>query len=424
MERRELVADALVGVPFVVVAVSLAVLGVDEHVAASDVVLFTLAAAVMGRLEFETGNGYTVPTQLIVVPMLFVLPPAIVPLIVAAALALGRVPEIAGGRMHPQRLLSVVSPWSAVGPAVVFMLADVGDPAWSDWPIYLVALAAQFGCDLLSSTVAEWLAYGVAPAIQLDVMREVWLIDVLLSPVGLLAAFASTQRHYGYLLTLPLAMLLAVFARERYRRIGTQIELSDTYRGTALMLGDVISADDELAGANSHGVVALALAIADELRMDEDERRLVEFASMLHDIGKIETPREILQKPGPLTDEEWESMRLHTIAGQRMLDRVGGTLTDVGLVVRSARERYGGGGYPDNLAGEQIPLAARVVAVAAAYSAMTTRRPYRPALSPADAVSELCENTGTQFDPNVVAAACVVLDRGLPEEAPLRADVS
>ena len=115
------------------------------------------------------------------------------------------------------------------------------------------------------------------------------------------------------------------------------------------MLGDVISADDELAEAHSHGVVSLALAISDELGIDEDEQRLVEFAAMLHDIGKIETPREILHKPGPLTEEEWEAMRVHTIAGQRMLDRVGGTLHDVGLVVRSARERFDGGGYPDGL---------------------------------------------------------------------------
>jgi HD-GYP domain-containing protein (c-di-GMP phosphodiesterase class II) len=425
MEPRELRANLLVGLPFVVVAVLLVALELDQSVAVGDTVLFVLAAAVIGRLKFETGTGATVPTQLIFVPMLFVLPPVIVPFVVAAALALSQMPEVLAGRRHPQRLLLIVcDSWYSVGPVIVFLLFDVQSPHWGDWPIYVLALVAQFGGDLLSSTVSEWLAYGVLPRLQLTVLREIWLVDALLSPVGLLAAFASTQRHFAYLLALPLAILLAVFARDRHGSIDTQIELSETYRGTALMLGDVISADDELASAHSHGVVALALAISEELAMDEDERRLVEFASMLHDIGKIETPREILQKPGPLTDEEWEAMRLHTIAGQRMLDRVGGTLHDVGLVVRSARERFGGGGYPDGLAGEQIPLAARVVAVAAAYCAMTASRPYRPALSPAAAVDELCEHTGTQFDPNVVAAACVVLDRGLPEPSPLPADVS
>jgi putative nucleotidyltransferase with HDIG domain len=425
MEPRELRAHALVGLPFVVVAVLLAVLGPDRPVDGTDVLVFVLAAAVMGRLEFETGAGFTVPEQLIFVPMLFVLPPPIVPLVVAAALALDRMPEVLAGRLHPQRLFGVAcDAWFAVGPAVVFLLADVRTPTWGDWPIYLLALVAQFGFDLLSATARERLALGLAPKLQLNVMREVWLVDALLAPVGLLAAFSSTRQHYAFLLVLPLAMLLALFARERRGRIGTQIELSATYRGTALLLGDVISGDDELTGRHSQGVVVLALAIADELRLDEEQRRLVEFAAMLHDIGKMETPREILHKPGPLSPEEWEAMRAHTIAGQRMLDRVGGTLHDVGLVVRSARERYGGDGYPDGLAGEQIPLAARVVAVTAAYSAMTTRRPYRPPLSPTAAMMELRVNAGTQFDPEVVDAAGVVLARGLPEQPDVIAGAS
>ena len=375
VERRELRAHALVGAPFAVVAVLLVVVGLDRSVDALDVLLLTLTAAIVGRLEFETGAGYMVPTQLIFVPMLFVLPPAIVPLVVAGALALDRLPDVLAGRLHPQRVLWVLGDaWFAVGPAVVFLLADVGEPAWSDWPIYLLALVAQFGGELLSSTAREWLAHGVAPKLQLDVLHEVWLVDALLSPVGLLAAFASSQRHYGFLVVLPAAMLLAVFARERRGRIGTEIELSATYRGTALLLGDVISSDDELTGSHSGELVALALATADELSLDEEQRRLIEFAAMLQDIGKMETPREILHKPGPLSDEEWEAMRTYTVAGQRMLDRVGGTLHDVGLIVRSARERYAGDGYPDALVGDQIPLPARVVAVAAAFSAMTTLR--------------------------------------------------
>jgi putative nucleotidyltransferase with HDIG domain len=423
MEPSELRANALVGLPFVIVVVLLVVVALDQPVDAGDVVLFVLAAAVMGRLKFETGAGFTVPTQLIFVPMLFVLPPAIVPLVVAAAIALAAMPEVLARRRHPQRLLVVVcDAWYALGPVLVFLLFDVRSPDWSDWPIYLLALVAQFGCDLLASTVSERLAYGVMPQLQLAVLREIWLVDALLSPIGLLAAFVSDRNHYAFLLVLPLALLLSIFARERRRRIGTTIELSATYRGTALMLGDVISSDEELTGPHSQGVVVLALAIADELRLDEDQRRLVEFAAMLHDIGKMETPREILYKPGPLSPEEWEAMREHTIAGQAMLDRVGGTLHDVGLVVRSSRERYAGDGYPDALAGPEIPLPARVVAVAAAYSAMTTRRPYRAALSSDEAIAELRANVGTQFDPDVVTAACTVLARGLPDIAEVVAD--
>ena len=138
----------------------------------------------------------------------------------------------------------------------------------------------------------------------------------------------------------------------------------------------------------------------------------------------METPREILHKPGPLSPEEWELMRTHTIAGQRMLDRVGGTLHDVGLVVRSARERYAGDGYPDALAGQEIPIAARVVAVAAAYCAMTTSRPYRAPLAAPAAIEELRCGRGTQFDPAVVEAACAVLARGLPDPSDIVADAS
>jgi HD-GYP domain-containing protein (c-di-GMP phosphodiesterase class II) len=236
----------------------------------------------------------------------------------------------------------------------------------------------------------------------------------MLAPVGLLAAFASVQHRDAFLLVLPLALLLAFFARERRGRIGTETQLSETYRGTALLLGDVIADDAELTSTHPHDVVALALAIADELRIDADTRRLVELAAMLHDIGKIETPREILLKPGPLDEAEWEAMRGYTIAGERMLARVGGTLTDVGLVVRSACERYGGDGYPDALAGEQIPLASRVVCVAAAYGAMCARRPYRAPLHAGAAIAELRANSATQFDPRVVRAACAVLALGLP----------
>ena len=155
------------------------------------------------------------------------------------------------------------------------------------------------------------------------------------------------------------------------------------------------------------------LAIADELRIDDEEHRLVEFGALLHDIGKMSTPKEILHKAGPLDDDEWETMRKHTIDGQRMLDQVGGTLHDVGAVVRSSHERFDGSGYPDRLSGAAIPLPARIVAVADAYSAMTTRRSYREPMAPDAAARELRDNAGTQFDPAVVEAALVVLARDL-----------
>jgi putative nucleotidyltransferase with HDIG domain len=411
LRGRELAASAMAGVPLVLAGAALAT-AVEGHVDAVDVALFVLAAAVMGRLEFEIGAGYLVPTQLIFVPMLFVLPPGVVPLVAVAALLVDRLPDVLAGRLHPQRLINVAGDaWFALGPAAVFVLAGAGAPTLADWPLYALALAAQFAGDFASSTIRERFAHGVPPRLVLHGLREVWLVDLLLSPIGLLAAFASTLEDGAYLLVLPLGALLAFFARERRERIGTAIELSSAYRGTALLLGDVLGEDDEYTGMHTQGVVELSLAIADELHLRRDQRRLVEFGALLHDIGKMSTPKEILHKPGPLDDDEWETMRRHTIDGQRMLDQVGGTLHEAGHVVRASHEHFDGNGYPDHLRGHEIPIAARVVAVADAFSAMTTRRSYREPLSHRRAVAELRENAGTQFDPAVVDAALAVLAR-------------
>ena len=146
------------------------------------------------------------------------------------------------------------------------------------------------------------------------------------------------------------------------------------------------------------------MTVADRLGVDEETRRAAEFGALLHDVGKVAIPNEIINKPGPLDDEEWAIMKTHTVEGQRMLERVGGLLARVGLVVRASHERFDGGGYPDGLAGEDIPLAARIVSACDAYNAMTTDRSYRKALTAGVAVAELRANSGTQFDPQVVDA--------------------
>ncbi|MGH2900603.1 MAG: HD-GYP domain-containing protein, partial [Solirubrobacteraceae bacterium] len=315
MARRELVGEAAAGIPFLAAAAALLLAtAAPADIVVTDVILFVALVAVIGRLKFETGAGSLVPTQLAFVPLLFVLEPALAPAVVAAGFLAGSLPDVLRGREHPHWLVtSLGDAMFAVGPALVFVLFDVQAPVLSDWPIYALALAAQFAGDLGSSTLREWIGRAVAPKLQLDILREVWLVDILLSPIGLLAALASTVEHDAYLLVLPLGALLSVFARERRERIGTAIELSSAYRGTALLLGDVLSEDDEYTGMHSQGVVVLALAIADELNVDGDERRLIEFGAMLHDIGKMSTPKEILHKPGPLDDEEWKTMRRHTI---------------------------------------------------------------------------------------------------------------
>ncbi|HSK49002.1 MAG TPA: HD domain-containing phosphohydrolase, partial [Solirubrobacterales bacterium] len=120
------------------------------------------------------------------------------------------------------------------------------------------------------------------------------------------------------------------------------------------------------------------------------------------DVGKIAVPKEIINKPGPLDDAEWEVMRQHTIEGERMLKRVGGVLSEAGRIVRASHEDFDGSGYPDGLAGEEIPIEARIVTACDAFSAMTTTRSYRKAMPTAVALTELRACAGTQFDPRVV----------------------
>ena len=122
----------------------------------------------------------------------------------------------------------------------------------------------------------------------------------------------------------------------------------------------------------------------------------------------------ILHKPAALTDQEFAIIKHHTIEGQFMLDRVGGLLARVGEVVRSCHERWDGAGYPDGLVGQQIPIAARIVFACDAYNAMTTDRPYRSAMPQDAAIAELRANTGTQFDPKIVAALVKVVEQGAP----------
>jgi HD-GYP domain-containing protein (c-di-GMP phosphodiesterase class II) len=143
----------------------------------------------------------------------------------------------------------------------------------------------------------------------------------------------------------------------------------------------------------------------------------VEFGALLHDVGKIAVPKEIINKPGPLTPDEWLVIKAHTIEGQKMLDRVGGLLSDVGRIVRSSHERWDGGGYPDGLAGDAIPLGATIVSACDAFNAMTTDRPYRPAKSAEEAMAELHEESGKQFNPIVVEVLARIVERSSPPDA-------
>jgi diguanylate cyclase (GGDEF)-like protein/putative nucleotidyltransferase with HDIG domain len=154
-------------------------------------------------------------------------------------------------------------------------------------------------------------------------------------------------------------------------------------------------------GEHSDDVAELAVAVAQRLGLHADEVQQVQHAAQLHDIGKIAIPDEIIDKPAALDETEWAFMRQHTVIGQRII-AAAPALGEVGRIVRSSHERWDGHGYPDGLAGDAIPLGARIVAVCDAYDAMVTDRPYRKALPVRHALAEIGRCSGGQFDPRLV----------------------
>ena len=375
--------------------------------------------AAVSRVRFEVGNGFALPTQLVLVPMLFALPPRAVPLLVASALVLSQLPAIVSRTTplsHVPLLLADAS--HAIGPAVVLSLAGATTPSLHDVPLYLAALAAQFVADFVPSAVWSKAAWNVSLPDHARAMRVPVLVDLALAPVGLAVAIAAGAHIWSLVLVLPLVGLLRVFARERQVRIDHALELSNAYRGTAMLLGDVIEADDAYTGSHSRDVVDLVVSVAGRLGLDRSDLRRAEFVALLHDVGKVKIPTEIVNKPGPLSDDERALINTHTILGQEMLEQVGGLLGEIGRIVRSCHERWDGNGYPDGLAGAEIPLLARIVCACDAWSAMTTDRSYRKARSVAEAAAEVRASSGTHFDPAVADALLAAI--GSVERAPAR----
>jgi len=409
---RERPVEAGAAVAFLAVALAMALLiPSPRSLHASTLAILVAAYVVTCRAKFDLADGYTVPTELILVPMLFLLPTPAVPLVVSISWALGRLIDYATGKTSVRRAFQVFGDcWHAVGPALVLIVAGAQIFSWDEWPVYALALLAQFAFDFAASAARGGLIDGTSPRVGLRLIAPVYALDAALAPIGLLTAFAAIELGPSIcLLVVPLAAVLTVLSHERQVRVDQALELSSAYQGTAMLLGDVVEADDAYTGSHSRGVVDLSLAVSDRLGLDSRQRRNVEFAALLHDVGKIAVPKEIINKAGPLDGAEWKIMRRHTLEGEAMLNRVGGVLTEVGRIVRSSHEHFDGSGYPDGLAGEEIPIEARIVTCCDAFSAMTTTRSYRKAMPEGVALTELHACVGTQFDPEVVAALAQIV---------------
>jgi GAF domain-containing protein len=190
--------------------------------------------------------------------------------------------------------------------------------------------------------------------------------------------------------------------QERVRR-----ELESRAAGLDALVA-AIEARDAYTAEHSRSVVCRATQVARRLGLDEGATEDVGNVALLHDVGKVAMPDALLGKPGPLSEEEWRVMRRHPIESERIVSAVP-SLAHLASAVRAEHERWDGGGYPDGLAGEAIPIAARIVLACDAYDAMMTDRPYRVALSHDEAVRELATGSGSQFDPDVVGVLLEVL---------------
>ena len=201
--------------------------------------------------------------------------------------------------------------------------------------------------------------------------------------------------------------LRTLHAAERAQRTTAERALERahaSYRTTVSALAAALELRDDQTGDHAERVTRLGLALAERAAPHLVEDPELEYGFLLHDLGKIGIPDAILSKPGPLTDEERSRMRAHTDLGERIVRRIPYLGNVARQVVASHHERWDGTGYPRRLAGEAIPLAARIFAVVDAYDAMTSDRPYRPALPVEAALAELAAGAGTQFDPAIAAA--------------------
>jgi HD-GYP domain-containing protein (c-di-GMP phosphodiesterase class II) len=251
------------------------------------------------------------------------------------------------------------------------------------------------------------------------------LIDDLDTPDATLKAVAAALSEHGEGFTISCSYGSILLPTEAHNT-ETALRLADQ-RMYAQKRGDRSSASRQSAdvllralaernpelGSHLRDVAVLASRVARRFALPVEDIESIRQAAELHDVGKVAIPDAILFKPGPLNDNEWSFIRRHTLIGERIIGAAP-ALRRVAAIVRATHENLDGSGYPDGLAGEEIPLGSRIIYVCDAFHAMTTDRAYRPAVDEQTAVAELRRCAGTQFDPAVVEAFCAALTQDKP----------
>ena len=234
---------------------------------------------------------------------------------------------------------------------------------------------------------------GLTSILAVPLTRREGVVGVLC--VGFASAHTFGPEEEPLLSTIGGQIAFALQNAEAYEK------LDRMYLETVTALAAAMEAKDQYTASHADSLAAVAVAVGNRLGMSDAELRMLQYAAVLHDIGKIGIPGSILNKPEKLTREEFDVMAEHTVIGERIISRID-YLVPIARIIRSAHERWDGSGYPDGLTGDGIPLAARILLVCDAFDAMTTDRPYRRALPTDEALRELDANSGGQFDPRVV----------------------
>src|SRR2546421_586749 len=297
---------------------------------------------------------------------------------------------------------------SAAAASVVFSAAG----AWRPGAAVLagcVFAALNNGLLCLAMSLAEGLSWRT---IWLERFHWARFHFALFGPVALAATIAYQKTGIAGLAAFALPPALMMLSVRQYLERTTaavdeirqaNLKLRRAHRDTIAALSRSMEAKDVYTGGHTERVAALALALARHLDFRGEELEAIEIGALLHDIGKIGIPEQILRKPAPLDEGEWEVVRTHPLISDYILSEL-----ELHPIVRQcarlSHERIDGLGYPDGLAGDEIPLPARIVLVADAFDALTSARPYRPARSILAALAEIREHAGTQFCPRVVVS--------------------
>jgi putative nucleotidyltransferase with HDIG domain len=297
---------------------------------------------------------------------------------------------------------------STVVASIVFQAADSWRPGAAVLAGCIFA-AVNNGLLCLAMSLAEGASWRT---IWLERFHWARFHFALFGPVALAASIAYEKTGIAGLAAFALPPALMMLSVRQYLERTTaavdeirqaNLKLRRAHRDTIAALSRSMEAKDVYTGGHTERVAALAVALARKLGFRGEELEAIEIGALLHDIGKIGIPEQILRKPAPLDESEWETVKTHPVISDYILSEL-----DLHPIVRqcarSSHKRIDGTGYPDGLAGDQIPLPARIVLVADAFDALTSARPYRPARSTIAALAEIREHTGTQFCPSVVTA--------------------